>query len=105
MRLTIEQRCELHAGLRHRFGVSARMWLFGSRAGDTVRHAAFDFLLQKDDSNGACLIEAKLDFLGKPHSTPALDGDRVDLALHSLASNPRSRPSHPASLAECIEIT
>lgn len=105
MRLTPEQRRELHRALRRCFGPSARLWLFGSRTDDTIRGGDFDLLVQTDDADAARLTEAKLDFLAELHRTPAFDGERVDVVLHSLALDPQPRPIHRAALSQGIEIT
>jgi len=105
MRLTPEQQRELHTALRHCFGESARLWLFGSRTDDTARGGDYDLLVQTDEPDAALLIEAKLAFLAELHGTPAFDGERVDVVLHSRALDPQPRPIHRAALAQGIEIT
>ncbi len=105
MRLTPEQQRELQAALRRCFGASARLWLFGSRTDDTARGGDYDLLVQTDDADAARLIDARLAFLAELHGTPAFEGERVDVVLHSRALDPQPRPIHSAALAQGIELT
>lgn len=105
MRLTSEQQRELHLALRRFFGASARLWLFGSRTDDNLRGGDYDLLVQTDEGDAARLIEAKLAFLVRLHGTPAFEGERVDVVLHSRALDPQARPIQRAALAHGIELT
>ena len=104
MRLTSEQQRELQVALRRCFGASARLWLFGSRTDDGARGGDYDLLVQTDDADASRLIEAKLAFLAELHATPAFDGERVDVVLHSRSLDPRPRPIHEVALAQGIEL-
>ena len=105
MRITPQQQRELHTALRRRFGVAARLWLFGSRTDDQARGGDYDLMVQTDDADARRLVNAKLVCLADLHATPSFDGERLDVVLYAPALDPQPRPIHQLALARGIELT
>ena len=105
MRITPQQHRELHTALRRRFGAAARLWLFGSRTDDQARGGDYDLMVQTNDADARCLVDAKLAFLADLHATPSFDGERLDVVLYAPALDPQPRPIHQLALAQGIELT
>ncbi len=104
MRVTFQQQRELQAALKRRFGAGARLWLFGSRVSDAARGGDYDLLVQTQDADAARLVDAKLAFLADLHGTPAFEGERIDVVLHSLPLDPTGSAIHRVALSEGVEL-
>lgn len=63
MRLTAQQREVIRAAVREIYGEDSRLWLFGSRVGDTRRGGDIDLLVRPDASDGGYTLMDKIGFL------------------------------------------
>lgn len=83
MRVTPEQRQVIVTAVRRAFGNDARIRLFGSRVEDTRRGGDFDLYIETVMDDPDRLVDARLALLCELDATPALEGEKVDVVLHT----------------------
>ncbi len=110
MRLSLRQQHVLRQTLQRRFGVGARLWVFGSRLDDAARGGDFDLMVQTDAPDPHQLVDARLRFLADLQGTLEFEGEKVDLVLLAPAlagpATPQTLlPVQRVALTEGIELT
>ncbi len=79
MRLTQSQIEVICAGVVKNFGLSARVWLFGSRVDEQSKGGDIDLYIEPEIQDPAELIDAKLHFLLELHKK--LGQQKIDVVL------------------------
>ena len=83
MRLSESQRRSIVREVSRCFGPEATVRLFGSRVDDSRRGGDIDLYVDTPCADPDALVEAKLCLLAALDGYPALEGEKIDVVIHS----------------------
>lgn len=83
MRLTTEQHRAIRRAAAQAFGETAQVRLFGSRVDDSARGGDFDLYVEIEETDPERLEAARRSFLQRLHADPCLEGEPIDVVIHS----------------------